>query len=147
MSFETVEFGREHFTSQVALDEKMAAYKFGPSVRQSAELRVLRDGAHNCVIQLHALLLGRTVKEEMKDATFSYPATWWQHFKQEHCRDWITRRWPVKMRTVTKTVNIRLFDVYPEADYVAPEGFGGPVRFQHSFVSEGFPRPASRVSL
>ena len=47
---------------------------------------------------------------QYKVATVSYPADWWQAFKDRWFPTWVKRRWPVKM--VTKTIQAR--ELYPK---------------------------------
>lgn len=63
------------------------------------------------------------------------PATWWQAFKAEHGRRWWlrrhVRRHPVRHRTiervVTLTVDLRRWQTYPRASFIADPRFGDAV--------------------
>ncbi len=58
------------------------------------------------------------------DVEWSWPATWWQHWKDQH-RDtwrwpaWAARRWPTRYetyhRSLTVTMDLRRYQTYPSA--------------------------------
>lgn len=72
--------------------------------------------------------------ERSSSATFDVPASWWQAWKAEHpglWRGWLRRRWPAltaeHTRTMTLSVDLRRYRVYPEQTAVLPQYFGRPV--------------------
>lgn len=64
---------------------------------------------------------------ETRSHTTTQPATWWQHWKQDHAPQWWLRRWPVREtateHTLVVTVNLRRFHVYPDAPAIPHDGY------------------------
>lgn len=56
--------------------------------------------------------------EHMKTAThefhLDYPATLWQHFKQQYFTDWLKRYFPVRYNTIRETVRFDAYALYPK---------------------------------
>jgi hypothetical protein len=53
------------------------------------------------------------------------PASWFQMFKRQHFPVWAVRRWPIRTKSHTRIVLLRLRQLYPEAP--APANFGRPI--------------------
>lgn len=60
-------------------------------------------------------VFGRPSKQIVRFEPVSYPATWWQAFKQRFFPRWALKRWPVQLTTVTRP------DVVVEAEALFPE--------------------------
>lgn len=64
----------------------------------------------------------------------TFPADWWQLWKNQHAPSWFRRRWPVRWTTETEvrdvevTVDLQKYRTYPEATYALPK-LGKPVKF------------------
>jgi hypothetical protein len=54
-------------------------------------------------------LVVRMLSERPKDETVSYPADWWQAFKEQYFPEWLLRHFPVKMESVI----ISIAAIYP----------------------------------
>lgn len=119
-----IELTQQLFVSQVTLDLNQLNTRFGSGVRFRA---MVNRAAHDAVIRLETYLLRRTVGTVRHEVTFECPASWWQALKAEHAPAWIRRRWPVRMRTEVRTVNVELYDVFPESKMIVPE-LGAPIR-------------------
>lgn len=113
----------------------------GPFVRDSANIEIRSapimstvDGS--LIRELTAYVLAdRLPDEQASEQTrviVRYPGTSWQMFKHEHERSWwlawFVRRRPVRMavvvRTVTMTVDMRRWRVFPEARVPWPQELG-----------------------
>jgi hypothetical protein len=46
------------------------------------------------------------------DFDYTYPATWWEHFKQDCFPKWLLRRYPPKMKT--KRISYDAYALFPE---------------------------------
>jgi hypothetical protein len=71
-------------------------------------------------VQLATRVLTQHLEDKQTTVTFSPPATWWQHWKQDHAPRWFTRRWPIRYKTVERTVEYEVCAMYPEADLLLP---------------------------
>jgi hypothetical protein len=69
-------------------------------------------------IYIEREMFGERVQKEVDvDVSFSYPKTWWQHFKKENFPNWLLKKYPVQYAYETKTETV-LFDrnfVFPNA--------------------------------
>lgn len=82
----------------------------------------------------HRVVASKTVTLR-ETVQFSFPTTWWDHFRSTHWR-WTRRRWPVgytnHTREVQKTEQVDLHSdlLYPQAD-LPIERLGRPIIFEH----------------
>lgn len=67
------------------------------------------------VHQLCLDVFGRPAKQTVTFEPVSYPATWWQAFKQRFFPRWAIKRWPVQLTVVKRP------DVVVEAEALFPE--------------------------
>lgn len=67
------------------------------------------------------------VYDETAELVVSYPATWWDHFKQRFFSVKMLKRWPVKYQTTTKRAKFNVQAHYPTMDLCQDV----PVRFIH----------------
>ena len=68
---------------------------------------------------------------ETQEFYIEYPASWWQHLKQDRAPAWLTKRWPVRMSRRVGSVNFSRYDTYPLAHVpLPPNEFGYPVRVE-----------------
>jgi hypothetical protein len=111
--------------------QQMAPAKLGSFTSASMQLEVVKKDAWSMLMELSASLLGAQVLSENQEFFIEYPATWWQHLKQDHAPAWFTRRWPVKMAKRVGMVNFTRYDAYPLASVpFTPDEFGYPVRVE-----------------
>lgn len=68
-------------------------------------LRYLRDATEHYTYRLVLDILGRKARH-----TVTYPADWWQHFKQRWFPRWALNRWPVRLAEVT----VHASELFPE---------------------------------
>lgn len=54
-------------------------------------------------------IVQRAVAQKLQEYPVSYPADWWQAFKERWFPAWVKRRWPVKYTRYT----IKAWEVYP----------------------------------
>jgi hypothetical protein len=140
--------------------QRQAPERLGSFTTSSMQLEAVRKDAWGMLMELSASLLGAQVLSENQEFYIEYPASWWQHLKDEHAPAWFTRRWPVKMTRRVGVVNFTRYDTYPLADMpLPPDEFGYPVRVEIfrrvgevPDLHEGPPGPprwvyASRVEL
>jgi hypothetical protein len=74
----------------------MAALRVPDAERLQIEASSMRDHALECVvIRLRTSVFGRKLSE----ISVSYPADWWQAFKDRWFPTWAKKRWPVEMKT------------------------------------------------
>lgn len=87
--------------------------------------------AWDMVLELSSAVLGAQVLSDTQSFSIEYPATWWQHLKQDHAPAWFTRRWPVKLARRAGQVSFARYDTYPLANIpLPPDEFGYPVRVE-----------------
>jgi len=136
----------------ITLNLRKLAIMEGISGEMLHQLRVEIDQPAELLFVDHLLLKLRTAvwtenlpPEQVQTEhtySFSIPATWWQHAKQQHYNTWwmgwIARRRPPRMRerTITGTfvVHLHRFRVYPDAPAV-PASYGQHV-LQHEVTSD-----------
>ena len=110
---------------------QMAPQELGSYTAGSMKLEAVKRDAWGMLMELRAKLLGAQVLSENQEFSIEYPATWWQHLKDEHAPAWFRRRWPVKMTRRVGVVNFSRYDTYPLADVpLPPDEFGHPVRVE-----------------
>lgn len=102
---------------------KMAAW--GAYSRNAARLEVCEGDLFgltldDVILKLTTRVLTQTLEDKEAVVSFSAPSTWWQHWKQDHAPAWLTRRWPVQLTTVRKTVEYEVCAMYPKADMLLP---------------------------
>lgn len=84
------------------MNETVTLTKIKIGMQKIIDERLLHDAkfdiqkyiADEWTAQLRGYLLG----EDLQRYEISYPADWWQAFKQRWFPTWAKRRWPVKMR-------------------------------------------------
>jgi hypothetical protein len=87
--------------------------------------------------QMSSYVLAEKLVSETQECAFSFPASWWQHFKID-CRLWrwvttarLRHRWPVRMTRTTKSITFQRYRTYPDASLPLPEEqFGLPVMYE-----------------
>lgn len=54
-------------------------------------------------------MYGEKIQKEVEvEVSFSYPKTWWQHFKKENFPNWLLKKYPVEYAYETKTETVLL---------------------------------------
>jgi len=77
------------------------------------------------VMQLIAKIYTEDVETIPEIARISYPANWWEHFRQTYLPAWILSRWPIKQRTIVRRADVTKFAAYPKLP-AAMNGKQGP---------------------
>ena len=90
---------------------------FLDSVSVEVARNVLTD---NIALRIKALVYGEVLPAHTVTDTVPVPASWWQHFKQDHAYRWWLRgfvRWrPVRTTDITLTTTWREMAAYPWAE-------------------------------
>lgn len=111
--------------------------EIGLYTRSSLELKTFQDQFFkNMTYRLGAEVLAeklvdKTIHERLELSIY-YPASWWQHFKQDvlnrfWATRWYVRRWPVRQvrdyKSKTVTANFKQYATFPAVDIVTPTSY------------------------
>lgn len=110
---------------------------FGKFFLESTKITV-NNLADSLAIRMRSYILGQE-DHQRYSVSVDIPATWWQHFKQDHAPGWFVRRFPVKTKTVPRTVEFNHKMLFPKAD-VVPDHLG-PVVFHTHTDENGVYKP------
>ena len=84
------------------------------------------------VYQWSTVCRGEKVRHEKQDVTFTYPATWWGHFKLKKFPKWLLKKFPVKYNTYLQTVVFKEIAVFPKlSNYI---NFNGQDKIYFSHI-------------
>jgi hypothetical protein len=123
--------GTEIILDQLVTSARKAVPQLGSFTDARTELRVVEDTVRGMMLELRSAVLAAQVLADRQDVAFEMPASWWQHLKRDRMPAWFTRRWPVRTRTLTASVDFTRYDTYPMADIaLPPDEFGYPVRIE-----------------
>lgn len=92
-----------------------------------AKFDVMQHVADGLVVRLRAEVLGETVRRNEHVVRTWHPASWWQHWKQEHAPKWWLRRWPVRQVPTETVVRFSEIATFPYSKIKTPENMRGPV--------------------
>jgi hypothetical protein len=113
---------------QLAVKVSRTMPELGSFTSEKAHLEAVQDRAGQMMMELRSGVLGARILSDRQDFGFEYPASWWQHFKRDKMPGWFTRRYPVRMRKLSASVDFTRYDTYPMADVpLPPDEFGYPV--------------------
>ncbi len=74
------------------------------------------------VAQIKTFIMGEKAHEETRTVVFEYPASWWQHFKQEVFPRWLLKRYPVRRQRHQRLVIFKQVEVLPKFNrFLKPE--------------------------
>lgn len=90
---------------------------------------LLVDEVRRVRVELETHVLREHIADEVFHSTVEVPATWWDHWKDDHAPAWLIRRHPVRLRSIPVDVQVQRFLNYPEATITAPD-FGRAYRFE-----------------
>lgn len=83
------------------------------------------------MLRLEKRILTQTLEDDTHTIRLAVPATWWDHWKQDHGRKWLgplfMRRWPPRMIDRVGTVDVTHLLTFPEQT-AYPVNLGKPVR-------------------
>lgn len=98
------------------------AAAIGSVTRELLKDRSAIDSAYDQVpIRLETAVLSECIKTgTFSGEPISVPATWWDHWKQDRAPAWLRRKWPVRYRQITLTVELTRWAHYPEANLPLP---------------------------
>lgn len=110
------------------------------TLRHSLELSQHIDNSRRAlVISLRGYVLAEEVDNRTKAVTFktTIPATWWDHLKQDKLPYWLTKLFPIKLKTIEKSkkVTFRRLATYPKANIVLPE-LGSTIVYRNQLYEE-----------
>lgn len=118
------EYERHQRTHEVQLELRRYALDFSVSDRVAHNRREEFEAVHGYRHQLCLQVFTRSASHTVTFEPVSYPATWWQAFKQRFFPRWARKRWPVQLTTVTRDpVTVEAEALFPELE---------PVRGQRS---------------
>ena len=92
---------------------------------------VVEHCCEKLVIELRKKLLANKVQQV--EETVSYPASWWQHFKEQYFPVWLKKKFPVRKRKVV--VRLERWEGYPLCRRVFPE-MGPPYYYVFTYREE-----------
>jgi hypothetical protein len=88
------------------------------------------------VVSLSSYVLAEHLARETQTVTLRVPASWWQHFKRDVLYGsgrfrptWVMRRWPARVRTLSREVTFTAWRAYPQASGI-PKDLGTPVLYE-----------------
>ena len=76
-------------------------------------LQMIEDAVSSMLLQLDCKIYGETYPY-VEEFVVEYPSTAWEHFKHQYFPDWLKDMFPVKMKKVSKIVEIDFTAVYPD---------------------------------
>lgn len=113
-------------------------YALGWTTSERIQYDRYEDQIHGQMVHRLCLdVFGRPSKQIVTFEPVSYPATWWQAFKQRFFPRWALRRWPIQFTTVKRP------DVVVEAEALFPELV--PMKEQRSVVVWFYASPPKPV--
>jgi len=105
-SFETITLQGIRF----AMEHRLS----GETLRPDHFKQTVHEFAHQVVIRTNFIVFGQQGPDETIGFEIRYPADWWQHFRQRWCPRWIIRRWPLKFKVESQTVQLSKYVFYPK---------------------------------
>jgi len=126
--FDSTEFKQRVLErTQLRLQYPISAY-----VANSACFDLIEMTGEKLLMTIMAEVLTDHVETLRQTAKLNVPATWWQHFKQDHEQNWFMRklikRRPIRYTTWSSDVIFERLMRYPDARIALPESqFGHPV--------------------
>ena len=92
---------------------------------------IAEDWCEGLLLTLEKKVLAREVQEV--ERVVQYPATWWQHFKEQFFPSWLKKRFPVRMRRVV--VRLERWEGYPASRWIPPE-LGDPSYYVFAYEED-----------
>ena len=124
--------------------EDEVRYRLGSYSEEKTEFDVYKQAAEELRMGLVTKVLAGRAVSDSRTFTLRYPATWWQHFKQDGRPRWLLRRikhrWPVRMAEANIVVDFTSYDTFPRADVPIPanDAFGYSVRWdEYDWLTSG----------
>jgi hypothetical protein len=111
------EYEQHQRTHEVRLKLRRYALEFSVSGRVShfKERTEMYEHRHRLCLEVFTRSASHTVTFD----PVSYPATWWQAFKQRFFPSWALNRWPVQLTTVKRDpVTVEAEALFPELEPV-----------------------------
>ena len=86
-----------------------------PALGENATFKVFEDPriVHQIIGQVISWMLDGHKVDRLVPTQIDFPATWWDHWKQDHGPKWLVKRWPVEYKTITVTKEIHQHYVCP----------------------------------
>lgn len=104
-----------HTEREFQLEEfkEVFSSRIGPDKMHQLQFRTY-EVYGEMVLEIQKKFWGEKRQKEIY-VKFQKPSSWWQHFKQECFPKFLLRRYPVKMQTITKEINIDRTYEFPDA--------------------------------
>ena len=86
-----------------------------PAIGENAQLdlRYSQEVVNQIVFYVRSWILDGHKVDRLVPTQIDFPATWWDHWKQDHGPEWLVKRWPVKSKTTFVTKEIHQHYVCP----------------------------------
>lgn len=75
------------------------------------------------------------IEERTKEVFFEYPTNCIEMFKEQYMPNWFLNKFPVRKKTVKKTVKFKKYAAYPKLKHIFPDT--GPILFR-SYIQEDY---------
>ena len=98
---EQLRFGTQILIPQAVID----------NAKVDAEFNAMMGG---WLVTLRSFVWGEGVQADTYTVEFTFPATWWQHFKAKHFPEWLKKKFPVKTETLKRHIAIERKAVFPK---------------------------------
>jgi len=109
---------KEHIVSKIVLDEiRVRLHKrFGRYSFRSIDVRVLAGSiVDETVFEVNMKILGQSNIQKY-DVLYEFPKNWWEHLKHQYFPDWLLKKFPVKVKIHTRTVEFDHKALVPKWD-------------------------------
>lgn len=82
-------------------------------------------------VAIRSLVPQQKLAKDSYTESYEVPASWWEHWKQDHAPEWLKARWPVQYLRKKLTIRVERSLLYPEAKFALPhDKVGYPVIFE-----------------
>ena len=123
-------------TLDILVSEKR--FELGGYIRRALTVERFEDYIRDSLLySLHTLIPAEKMKEESHTVTVSYPASWWQAFKERYFSVWLKKRYPIRHKTKSETVTFTAYNLYPKFPDIMPERCIDAVQTIHKSVDYG----------
>lgn len=118
---------------QLAMRRTFIADQLGEFTRSSLRVSRVANDIDRALHEMTAQLLAGVILSGSQEFIFEVPASWWEHWKQDHADTWyghwIARRWPPRIITHRNVLDFTQYATYPGANLpaVPPGEYGRPV--------------------
>jgi hypothetical protein len=101
----------------IALDEYVSREQM-----LNFEIEKVADDVYDYIIyKFKGFLMGEKLREEKKNWKVSYPATWWQMFREQYFPKWWVAKFPIRYIIKKRNVTFKVYELYPKLPIVIPK--------------------------